>query len=89
MGRPRQAHAMTETMDYEAAVRHVEHMRDRQYYLAPRYRMRLSVVSAAPLAAIARTVESHEAAAQLPIKRVTGVITRHSRFAHFDVVAGE
>ena len=71
------------------AVRHVEHMRHGQNDFASGYRMRLSVVSAAPLAAIACPIESHKAAAQLPVGWVTGVITRHSRFAHFDAVARE
>jgi len=45
----------------------VEYMRRGQNHFAARYRVRLSVLRAAPLATVLRPVEAHEPAPQFPV----------------------
>ena len=67
----------------------VEHMRRGQNHFPARYRMRLSVLRAAPLAAVLRPVKAHKPASQLPVFRVSGSVLRSNRhsISNFSVEA--
>jgi hypothetical protein len=57
----------------------VEHMRRGQNHFPARYRVRLAVLRAAPLAAVPRPVEAHEPAPQFPVCRVARLVLRSYR----------
>jgi hypothetical protein len=57
----------------------IEYVRRRQNHFAARYRVRLAVLRAAPLAAVLGSVDAHEQAPQLPVCRVARLVLRSYR----------